>query len=133
MFTKKVLFSLLCLFVVIMAITLKKPSPYVVNILSNPVLQLLFLFVIYIQAQTDIEFGIVMGIVFVLITNLTSMENFKEKFTELTSPYLPQYFQKMTDKFEAYSYEHHKCDELNGFERADCLSGIIKKVNKEYS
>ncbi len=131
MFTNKDFFAVLCL-VVVIAVVVVKPSPYIVKILSNPIFQILFLFVIYIKSHTDIQFGVLMGIVFVLITNHTNLEGFKEKFTEITSKYLPNYFQKITDKFDAYSYEHNKCNELNGFERADCISGIIGKVNNQY-
>ena len=131
MFSK--LFALLCLIIVILVVVVKKPSPSVLKVLSNPIFQIIFLFIIYIKSHSDMQFGVMMAIVFVLITNRTSMEKFKETFADIAGPYLPQYFQKITDKFESYAYEHHKCDELNGFERADCLSGIIKKVNKQYS
>jgi hypothetical protein len=128
MSSNKYIVAVLCVSILVLTVFMKNKSPLVRKILANPVFQMLFLFMIFIKSQTDLQFGVLMGIVFVLVINQTSLDEFKEKFTEITQPYIANYFQKITDVNDTFVYEHHKCDMYNGFERAECLSKIIPKL-----
>ena len=129
MLPSKYYIAVSCVAILIIAVLFKNKSPLIRKIFSNPIFQILFLFLIFIKSQTDIQFGVLMGIVFVLTINQSSLDEFKEKFTEIAQPYIANYFQKITDKNELYAYEHNKCNALNGFERTDCLAKIIPTLN----